>query len=159
MDTNVLHPTTWKRLLITGALGRNTFISNKTPWPIGLFDLFSDFLQEVSYLAVVAPFGAILGAIVVMLLPASYISTPLEAIAIACWSFELLALIFAGAFVIRVLRRYPAKWLCHLIAGLACPMEFRYYKESNKARIEARLAEIEAERQMRFWGGSRRSAA
>lgn len=129
---------TWKKLLIIGALGRNTFLPNKTPWPIGLFDLFSDFLQKVSYLAVVVPFGIILGVIVVMLLPASDISTPLELIAIACWLFELFALIFVAAFIIRVLRFYPVKWLCNLIAGFACPTELSYYKANNEARISRR---------------------
>jgi hypothetical protein len=126
---------TWQKLLITGALGRNALIPNKTPRPIRLFDLFSNFLQEVSYLAVVVPFGMILGAIVAMLVPSSYVATPLSAVAIVCWPLELLALIFAGAFVIRVLRFYPVKWLCNLIAGFACPTEFNYYKANNDVTV------------------------
>jgi hypothetical protein len=77
----------------------------------------------------------ILGAIVAMLVPSSYVATPLSAVAIVCWPLELLALIFAGAFVIRVLRFYPVKWLCNLIAGFACPTEFNYYKANNDVTV------------------------
>jgi hypothetical protein len=120
MNTNTLNQTTLKRLVIIGARGTHS--------SFGLFDLFSNFLQEVSYLAVLVPFGIIFGAIVAMLVPSSYVSTPLSAIAIVCWPLELLAVIFAGAFVIRVLRFYPVKWLCSLIARLTFPMELGYHK-------------------------------
>jgi hypothetical protein len=123
-------PLTWQKLLITGALGRDTFSPNKKQLPIGLLDLFSDFLQEVSYLAVLIPFGIIFGAIVAMLVPASYVSTPLSAIAVVCWPLELLALIVATVFVIRVLRFYPIRWLCYLIAQLACPIELKYHQDN-----------------------------
>jgi hypothetical protein len=145
--------------LIRNALGRHTFSDKKTPWPFmpcnrfasdtffRFFERFKDILEfSISYIYLYV-LGSPVVAAILSLMHASWIRShgALFVILYGIGIFLPLEILLVGGIVVfmfLLIRYYPLRGVCKVLASTFCRTELSYYKMHNQARIDAAVEKI-----------------